>query len=110
MAEFIYRIQPTRVAMLTDGPTERESEVVALHLQYLKRLAERGAVRLAGRTANDDERTFGIVVLEAGSESDAAEIMLNDPAVVQGVMRAELFAFRVAVWGARPALVPGGRK
>jgi uncharacterized protein len=98
MPQFLYRIEPARLAMLTDGPNDREASIVAQHFQYLRRLAAEGVVLMAGRTLNADERTFGIVVLVAASEAAAAELIQNDPAVRQAIMSAELFPFRVALW------------
>lgn len=34
-----------------------------------------------GRSQNNDENTFGIVIFRASSEAKASEIMENDPAV-----------------------------
>ena len=33
---YLYRIQPTRPGMLTEGPTAEEQRVVSEHFQYLK--------------------------------------------------------------------------
>jgi uncharacterized protein len=98
MKQFIYRIQPTRVEMLTVGPTERESKVVAEHFEYLQSLVATDIVLMAGRTLTADDRTFGIVVLVSASEAEATRLMQNDPAVKQGVMKAELFPYQVALW------------
>ena len=99
MAQWLYRIQPTRLTMLADGPTERESEVVSKHYAYLQRLTEEGAVLLAGRTTNTDPSGFGIVIFEAETESDAQALVAADPAVIHGVMNAELFPYRIALQG-----------
>jgi uncharacterized protein YciI len=105
MEHFIYRITPTRLGMLTDGPTERESAIAEQHFDYLQRLTEAGTVLMAGRTLNADERTFGIVVFAAASPEQAAEVVENDPAMRQGIMRAELFPYRIALWfGQRPGI------
>jgi uncharacterized protein YciI len=98
MPQFLYRIQPTRIGMLTEGPSEQESAVVGQHFAYLKELNAAGTVLMAGRTLNADERTFGIVVFVAESEAQAEELVRNDPAVKHGVMRAELFPYSVALW------------
>lgn len=84
--------------MLSEGPTERESEVVAEHFAYLERLVAAGTVLMAGRTLSPADEAFGVVVLAAESPSAALDLMHNDPAVQQGVMQAELFPFRVALW------------
>ncbi len=94
--QYLYRIQPTRPEMLTHGPTEMEAEVTSQHYQYLKGLLEKGVLILAGRSLNTDESTFGIVILNAETEEIAREIVKNDPAVRESVMRAELFPYRVA--------------
>ncbi len=95
--QYLYRIQPTRSEMLTHGPTEKEAEVTSQHYQYLKGLLEKGELILAGRTLNTDGSTFGIVILNAETEEAAREIVANDPAVRESVMRAELFPYRVAL-------------
>lgn len=94
---YLIVLRPTRVAMLTEGPTAEEAAVVARHFEYLKQLAFAGTVRLAGRTTEDDDSTLGLVLLSADSEEQARALMQNDPAVAHGVMRAELHPFRVAV-------------
>lgn len=112
-AEFLYRIQPTRPAMLTSGPTVAEAEATQAHFAYLQAARDAGVVLGAGRTLTTDESTFGIVIFRAPDEAAARELMENDPAVAAGVMRAELFPFRVALWAARadapPAPVPPAR-
>ena len=98
MSQFLYRIQPARLGMLTEGPTERETQVLGEHFAYLAGLTDQGTVLMAGRTLNSDERTFGIAILVASTSADAEAIMNDDPAVKHGVMRAELFPYRVALW------------
>jgi uncharacterized protein YciI len=105
--QFLYLLRPTRVAMLAEGPTAREAEVVAQHFAYLQRLVAEGVAFMAGRTLLADERTFGIVVFTADSEPQAREIVSSDPAVREGVMTAELFPYRVALWSARSPLADG---
>lgn len=99
MAQWLYRIQPTRSTMLADGPTDHESEVVSRHFAYLQHLTEEGIVLLAGRTTNTDPSSFGIVIFEAETESHAQALVAGDPAVVRGVMSAELFPYRIALQG-----------
>ena len=100
-SEFIYRIRPARPEMLTIGPTATESAWIDQHFTYLKDLTERGIVQLAGRTLNTDPTCFGIVIFRVETEEAARLIMENDPAVQNGVMRAELFPFRTALQGGR---------
>lgn len=89
-------LKPTRLAMLTDGPTGEESSVLSQHAAYIEELAGRGVVELAGRTQTADESTFGLVIFRAESEKVARRIMQDDPAVRHGVMTASLFPYRVA--------------
>jgi uncharacterized protein YciI len=98
MQQFLYRIQPTRIEMLTVGATEEESTIVGEHFAYLKNLLDKGVVLMAGRTTSADADTFGIVVFVAESEAHAAEIVRDDPAVKFGVMRPELYPYQVALW------------
>jgi uncharacterized protein YciI len=109
MAQFLYRIKPTRLGMLTDGPSEREAAIVQERFEYLQALAAQGALLMAGRTLTADEQSFGIAVFQAASESEAAAVMHRDPAVRHGVMQAELFPYRVALWSRiGPADAPPG--
>ena len=92
----IYQLRATRTAMLTEGPDEREAEILARHYEYLMDLGATGKLYLAGRTTNNDETTFGLALLNSGDEAAARAIMENDPAVRSGVMTAELLPFRMA--------------
>jgi uncharacterized protein YciI len=103
-ALFLYKIQPVRPEMLSVGPTPEEEQAVSEHFAYLENLTEAGVVLLAGRTLNTDHSSFGIVILTARSEQAARDIMLNDPAISQRVMRAELYPYRIALLGTLPKL------
>jgi uncharacterized protein YciI len=93
--------------MLTVGPTERESKIIVEHLEYLRGLGAKNIVLMAGRTLTADDRTFGIVVFVSASEAEAAQLMQSDPAVKPGVMKAELFPYRIALWSRKgPAREP----
>ena len=88
--QFLYVIHPTRPAMLVEGLDARESAIVEEHFAWLQRQQAQGVVRMAGRTADSGERTFGIVLLEVPSEEAARALMLEDPAVAQGVIPASV--------------------
>jgi uncharacterized protein YciI len=108
-AEFLYRIVPARLEMLTSGPTVEEMAATQAHFAYLDAAREAGVVLGAGRTLTRDETTFGIVIFRAPDEQAARDFMEHDPAVHAGVMRAELFPFRIALWAPRtdaPATPP----
>jgi len=83
--------------MLTEGPTPEEETILSAHFAYLKHLTDQGVVILAGRTLNTDASSFGIVIFRASSEDEARARVNGDPAVKQGVMRAELYPYRVAL-------------
>ncbi len=97
LSQFLYRVQPTRPEMLSEGSTPEESDIVGKHFAYLKDLAAQGTVILAGRTLNTDPSSFGIIIFLAKSETAAQAIVENDPAIQQGVMNAELFPYRIAI-------------
>jgi uncharacterized protein YciI len=82
--------------MVTNGPTDEESSIISEHFDYLKSLTKQGVVLVFGRTQNNDTSTFGITIFRAESDDAARSIMNNDPAVKKGIMRAELFPYRVA--------------
>lgn len=96
--QYLYKINPVRPAMLTDGPTPEEAETVSAHFAYLQVLTQTGTVILAGRTLNTDYSSFGIVIFVAESDEAAQQIMLNDPAVIKRVMRGEVYPYRIALF------------
>ncbi|MBC8366759.1 hypothetical protein H8E52_05045 [bacterium] len=97
--EYLYRIQPTRPAMLKEGPSEEEADLVSKHFAYLQELTASGHVLLAGRTQNDDPSSFGIVIFRAESKAAALKVFQGDPAVAGGVFQGELFPFKIALTG-----------
>jgi uncharacterized protein YciI len=99
MSRYIYRLEVTRPDMLTDGPTPEEERTLTAHFAFLKAQAEDGVVLLAGRTDTHGPETYGIVIFEAADGEEAREIMEADPAVVGGVMTAELQPFRLVIGG-----------
>lgn len=101
MKEYLYVLKPTRLAMLTEGPTEREQNIVAEHFAHLTRLTEAGVMILVGRTQNADENTMGLAIFRAEDDDAAREIMNSDPAVSNGVMTATLYPYKVALIGSK---------
>jgi uncharacterized protein YciI len=67
------------------------------HLARFKHAIETGELILAGRTRESGDKTFGIAIFEAKDEADARTFMESDPAVIAGVMTAELHPFAVAL-------------
>jgi uncharacterized protein len=94
---YLYRIQPSRHEMLTEGATTEEAQVIREHFTYLERLTGEGVAILVGRTLNTERDSMGIVIFTARSDEEARAVMEADPAVSKGVMRAKLFPFRIAL-------------
>ncbi|WP_232498767.1 YciI family protein [Agromyces humatus] len=90
---YLYTLRPTRVAMLTDGPTDRENAAAAAHWVRLESEHAAGQVVFAGRTLVNDERNFAAIVFKAGSLEEARAFAEADPAVVAGVFRPEVYRF-----------------
>ena len=103
--QFIYVLRPARPELVAHHPSKREEAILEEHVRYLEELEHRGTVLLAGRTANEDEGTFGVCVFEAPNEAVARDIMNKDPAVWQGIMNGELFPFRVTMMAESAARV-----
>lgn len=97
MDQFLYTLTPARPDMLSGGLTDRETEIIGIHFDYLSGLFEKGVVKLAGRTTNTDASSFGVMIFEARDEAAARRIMANDPAVKENVLTARLFPFRIGL-------------
>ncbi len=101
---FLYKIQPVRPAMLSEGSSAEEERILGEHFNYLESLTHAGVVHLAGRTLTTDYGSFGIILFSAESEEAARRVVQDHPAVAQRVMRAELYPFRIALLGEFPAV------
>lgn len=95
MAEWLYRITPSRPEMVTQ-PTDAEAETVNAHFRYLQSLLEAGTLILAGRTQEIVD-TFGLVIFEAADEASARTIAEADPAVAAGVFTMTLHPYAIAL-------------
>jgi uncharacterized protein YciI len=95
MAQWLYRIVPTRPEMVVDA-TDDEQRIVSEHFAYLVSLRDRGILVLAGRTQEAVD-TFGITIFDADDEAAARVVMDDDPAVRAGVFAATLHSYRIAV-------------
>lgn len=102
--QFLCRLIATRPEMVNRA-TPEEDRVVARHFAYLKALTEQGTVLLVGRTQHPDPTAFGIHILLAASEVEARRIVDDDPTVRGGIMRAELYPYKIALL-ARPEHFP----
>jgi uncharacterized protein YciI len=78
------------------APTEAEGVALEEHFHYLERLRDERRLIVAGPSVVADD-TFGLVVLAIEDEAEARSAMNADPAVVAGVMNAELRPLRLSV-------------
>ncbi|MBV8213627.1 MAG: hypothetical protein JOZ08_10455 [Verrucomicrobia bacterium] len=95
--QFIYLLRLVSRLYDEQAWTKEDHAAVDQHFDRLKEATDRGQVILAGRTAESLDKTFGIVVFEAKDQEAALEFMQRDPAVLAGVMTAELRPFSVAL-------------
>jgi uncharacterized protein len=95
--QYIYVLKLLPEFLNADLWTDKEERIIDNHFAVLKMLLFEGKLILAGKTLGIDEKTFGIVILEVDSEEEANTIMSNDPAVVGGLMIAELYPYEVAL-------------
>ncbi|MYE27519.1 MAG: hypothetical protein F4X87_09985 [Chloroflexi bacterium] len=97
MPTYIYRIQPVRPAMLSEGLTTAESRITGEHFEYLQQLMQEGVLILAGRSLTSDYSAFGIAIFKARDDEHMREITERDPGVAQKLFRAEWYPFRIAL-------------
>jgi len=89
-----YTLRPTRLAMLTEGPTQAELATAAEHWTYSQQLLAQEIMIFSGRTLSPGEDTFAICVIRSGSEQEARAIMDGDPAVEAGMFMGKLFPYQ----------------
>lgn len=82
--------------------TKEDEMAISRHLTRFKHAIEKGELILAGRTKEPGAKTFGIAIFEAADEAAARAFMESDPAVVAGLMTAELHPFAVALQRKHP--------
>lgn len=100
--QFIYvlRLVPR---LHSDAAWTKEDEmVISRHLTRFRHAIDKGELILAGRTTEPGDKTFGIAIFEAADEAAARAFMESDPAVVAGLMTAELHPFAVALQRKNP--------
>lgn len=97
MPTYIYRIQPVRPEMLSEGPTNVEMRISSEHFEYLQRLMHDGILILAGRTLTSDYSAFGIAIFRARDDDHMRQITVGDPGVAQKLFRAEWYPYRIAL-------------
>jgi len=94
-AEFICFLHAARPTMLTDGPTQAESDLVRRHFSYFEDLVQQGVMILAGRPWMPDPRTFGVAIVRAANQAAAEAMIEADPAVRENVIQADVYPFEV---------------
>lgn len=100
--QFIYvlRLVPR---LHSDAAWTKDDEMaLSRHLARFKHAIDTGELILAGRTMEPGDKTFGIAIFEAADEKAAQSFMESDPAVVAGLMTAELHPFAVALRSTNP--------
>ncbi|MCA0988547.1 YciI family protein [Guptibacillus algicola] len=98
MNHFLYKLKLIPELLDEKNWTKKENNIVSEHFNALQQLLKENTLIMAGRTMNGDESAFGIVVIQTNSEEEATAIMKKDPAVREGIMTAELFPYRVALY------------
>ena len=92
---FLVILRPVREEMAL-APTDEEAAVVSAHYEYLVALRDAGKLVVAGPSIVPGD-TIGIGVLDVAERDEVEEIVAADPAVVNGVMTAEIRPMRLAV-------------
>jgi len=92
---FLVFLRPHREELAFE-PTEEESRIVGEHYAYLVSLRDQGKLVVAGPSVVLGD-TIGIGVLDVDDEAEARAIVAADPAVISGVMTADIRPMRIAV-------------
>jgi uncharacterized protein len=84
--------------LYSDAAWTKEDEMaLSRHFARFQHAIETRELILAGRTREPGNKTFGIAIFEAKDEDAARKFMESDPAVVAGLMTADLHPFAVAL-------------
>src|ERR1700751_299559 len=95
--QFIYVLRLVPRLYSDSAWTNEDSAALKRHFVRFQEAAKSGQLILAGRTSEPGDKTFGIAIFEAVDEDAAKKFMQEDPAVVGGLMIAELHPFAVAL-------------
>ncbi|HKP03436.1 MAG TPA: YciI family protein [Chthoniobacterales bacterium] len=95
--QFIYVLRLVPRLHSDSAWTKEDNMVISRHFTRFQHAIETGELILAGRTKEPGDKTFGIAIFEAKDEAAARAFMESDPAVVAGLMTAELHPFSVAL-------------
>lgn len=97
LKQFVYVLELVPRLHDDNNWSQTDKDIVDRHFIRLKKYTEEKKVMLAGRTTNKSSESFGLVIFEAASEEEAIEFMDGDPAVLEGIMTAKLYPYRVAL-------------
>lgn len=92
---FLIRIQPVRATFVNDA-TKEENKIMGEHFRYLQKLTAEGKIVLAGPSINN-EKTFGLIIVEVDNEAEARKIMEGDPSYKAGIQKGEVLPFTIAI-------------
>lgn len=83
--------------------TTADQAIVGEHFKRLVQMNKEGVVLLAGRTQleTNDPDMMGLVIFYAKDEKEAADFMMNDPAVKSKIMLAKVLPYGIAVGGCK---------
>jgi uncharacterized protein YciI len=95
--QFIYVLRLVPRLYSDAAWTKEDNMALSRHFVRFQHAIETGELILAGRTREPGDKTFGIAIFEAKDEAAARKFMESDPAVVAGLMTAELHPFSVAL-------------
>ncbi len=93
--QFLYILRLVPRLLEESAWTEDDKLVIERHFEHLKGLLAEERLILAGRTLV--KNPLGLVILEVADEDEAFALMQSDPAVVEGIMTAELHPYSVAL-------------
>ncbi len=91
---YYFKLTPPRATFATDI-TEEERALMAQHGAYCQQNFEAGKLLLFGPVAGPDG-AFGVGILEVADETEARNFGENDPTVIAGLNRFEVYPMRVA--------------
>lgn len=79
--------------------TKNDEAIVEEHFLRLLKMKNEGVVILAGRTltALSNTEGMGLVIFYANDEKEAAGFMMNDPAVKNNIMKANVHPYSIAI-------------
>jgi uncharacterized protein len=95
--QFIYVLHLVPRLYSDSAWTKEDEAALGRHFVRFKKAVDAGELILAGRTTEPGDKTFGIAIFQAADEKAARSFMESDPAVVAGLMTAELHPFAVAL-------------